>query len=62
MKPHLKLVGDSAVPAARPLTPAVAEARKKHGKPFAHERGAQFVWTSGPSVLTNWLHKRMEAK
>lgn len=53
-KPHLKLVGTEVVPAARPLPPAVAEARKKHGKPFAHEPGSDYKPHEVP-VLTRWM-------
>lgn len=57
MKPHLKLVGDSAVPAARPQSLAVIEARRKHGKPFAHEAGSTFKPRETP-LLTEWLSMR----
>ena len=61
-KPHLKIVGNEVVPAARPLTAAVAEARKKHGKPFAHEKGSTFRPRETP-LLTEWLSTRTrEAK
>jgi hypothetical protein len=62
MKPHLKLVGDSAIPAPRPMSPAVVEASKKYGKPFAYEKGADFKWTSGPTVLDAWKAKRMQER
>ena len=39
----------------------LARARLRYGRPFGHERGSQFVWTSGPSVLTRWLHSRSKA-
>lgn len=44
--------------AGRPITlpeNKVAEARRKYGQPFAHERGSDFRWQSGPTVLKEWL-------
>lgn len=57
MKPHLKLVGQEAIPVPRPLSPAVAEARQKHGKPFAHEKDSTFKLRETP-LLTEWLSMR----
>ena len=33
-------------------------ARRRYGKPFAHERGSRFVWGGGPTVLSQWLAER----
>lgn len=57
-KPHLKLVDNEPVQVAAPKSAAVLKAQEKHGKLFAHESGASFVWRSGPSVLDAWLDQR----
>ena len=57
MKPHLKLVGDGAVQVARPVSAAVAKARQRHGKPFAHESGSTFKPRETP-LLTEWMATR----
>jgi hypothetical protein len=41
----------------QPETP-LERARKRYGKPFGFERGTAFRWTSGPTVLTQWLQQR----
>ena len=54
-KPHLKII------AGRPVTvhedsPQLAEARRRFGRPFAHEPGSN--WIAYPErVLTRWGRK-----
>lgn len=62
MKPHLKVIAGRPVlvTAPRAGSPAVAKAREAYGKPFAHESGSPFQWTSGPRVLTEWLFNRQK--
>lgn len=50
-KPRLKLVDNEPVPI---MSERVAEARRKHGKPFAHERGSDYKPHEVP-VLTRWM-------
>lgn len=40
----------------------VESARARYGRPFAHERGSSFRWSSGPTVLNRWLAERTVVK
>lgn len=57
-KPHLKLVGGQLIEVERDLTPAMQEARRKFGKPFAIEPGSTWKPRS-TRLLTEWLSKRV---
>ena len=46
---------------SEPLTP-LEKARQKYGKAFGHEPGSTFKWSSGPTVLRDWLAKRVAGK
>jgi hypothetical protein len=45
----------------QPETP-LERARKRYGKTFGHESGSTFKWSSGPTVLRDWLAKRVAGK
>lgn len=55
---------DSPAPGVEeePSREPVQAARARYGRPFAHERGSEFRWTSGPTVLNRWLAQRMVIK
>ncbi len=61
-KPHLKLVEGQPITVSPPKSPAVLAAQEKYGRPFLAESGSPLRWTSGPTVLTAWLHDRQAAK
>lgn len=46
----------------QPSREALQAARARYGRPFAHERGSDFRWTSGPTVLNRWLAARTMVK
>lgn len=59
-KPHLKTVDGQVVQVdQRTRESPIEAARRRYGKPFAFERGVPFTWKSGPTVLTNWLAKKI---
>ncbi len=62
LKPRLKLTIIAGRPVTVPVaireTPLEAARRRFGDKPFGHEPGSKFKWTSGPTVLEAWLHKR----
>ena len=37
-------------------------ARRRHGKKFAFEPGAQFTWSSGPTVLDAWKNEQINQR
>lgn len=65
MKPKFKLrvIGNRPVViGGEEDNPVLKRARAKFGRPFGHEPGTDFKWQSGPTVLTRWLHDRLEEK
>lgn len=56
MKPHLRVVGDQLVEASRTDSKLEA-ARRRHGKPFAHDPKSTWKPRSQP-VLIEWLASR----
>jgi hypothetical protein len=63
-KPRLRVIAGRPVVIAceEPRETPVEAARRRYGKPFAHERGAEFKWQSGPTVLAQWLAERIAAR
>ena len=63
MKLKLQVVAAQAkVQAEPPKETPLQAARRRYGKPFAFEVGAQFKWTSGATVLDKWKAKRFLAR
>ena len=62
MKPRLRIINNEPVQVSAPKSAAVLKAQERHGKLFAHEKGAEFKWQSGPSVLDAWLDKRKQER
>lgn len=61
-KPRFKLVEGNLTPLDMPTTPSKVDlARKKFGKPFAHEEGSPWVPRT-TRLLTDWLSKRTREK
>ena len=53
MKPHLKIVAGRPVTVPHAESPAMAKARERFGRKFAHEPGSD--WQEHPErVLTRW--------
>jgi hypothetical protein len=59
VKPALTVVSGSPAPVSR--TEAVQAARKRFGKPFAHEPGSNYE-PRATRVLTEWMAKRLRDK
>lgn len=60
MKPHLQIIAGRPV-AVDPTRKRIDEARRRFGRPFAHEAGTN--WRPRDTLyLTVWLAERMRAK
>lgn len=57
-KPHLRIVEGKTVRSERRES-AVEAARRRHGKPFAHEAGSTFKPRS-TRLLTEWMASRVK--
>ena len=58
-KPRIKLSVLARPPAVDPVPETPYErARRRHGKPFAHEAGSEFKSRPAPWVLEKWLRGR----
>ena len=58
-KPHLRIIAGRPVTVGRPTRESVVDAaRRRHGRPFAHERGGQHQHVKGPAY---WTSERIAA-
>jgi hypothetical protein len=58
LRTKIRLHAVAHEPAKTPLE----KARERYGKVFGHESGSTFKWSSGPTVLRDWLAKRVAGK
>lgn len=58
-KPHLVVIAGRPVAVTKQRESKLDAARRRYGKPFAFESGAKFNWSSDPTVLTDWLQRRI---